>query len=249
MGTPAYSDGMVYLTCCKFELSGDVYCVDAETGDEIWHISTPSGHDTSGTASVYNDILYFTTYNWAGTGDIYAVDKYDGTVLWRKTIHRTDSCPAVAYGNVYVCGGCPAYSKLQTYCFDAVTGDELWNITASYNGIGAWTCSPVVADGKCYVGKADSTMYSYSAIYALDAYTGDTVWTSSGGGASPAISEGILYTVGNDGKVYAYGSLSGPYAEFTSNISSGTVPLTVSFTDQSGTNITGWQWISTAMEL
>ncbi|WP_094228420.1 outer membrane protein assembly factor BamB family protein [Methanolobus psychrotolerans] len=242
MGTPAYSDGMVYLTSCKFELSGDVYCVDAETGDEIWHISTPSGHDTSGTASVYNDILYFTTYNWVGTGDIYAVDKYDGTILWRKTIQRTDSCPAVAYGNVYVCGGCPGYSKLQTYCFDAVTGDELWNITASYSGIGAWTCSPVVADDKCYVGKIDSTMYSYSAIYAFDAYTGNQLWSSSGGGASPAISEGILYTVGNDGKVYAYGSISGPHAEFTGNVSSGNVPLTVSFTDMSADNITGWQW-------
>ena len=242
MGTPAYSDGMVYLTCCKFELSGDVYCVDAETGDEIWHISTPSGHDTSGTTSVYNDILYITTYNWNGNGDIYAVDKYDGTVLWRKTIQRTDSCPAVAYGNVYVCGGCPGYSKLQTYCFDAVTGNELWNITASYSGIGAWTCSPVVADGKCYVGKMDSTMYGYSSIYAFDAYTGDVVWTSSGGGASPAISESILYTVGNDGKVYAYGSLSGPHAEFTSDVSSGTVPLNVSFMDMSASNITAWQW-------
>jgi parallel beta-helix repeat protein len=242
MGTPVYSEGMVYLTSCKFELTGDVYCVDAETGDTIWRISTPSGRDTSGTASVYNDILYFTTYNWVGNGDIYAVDKYDGTVLWRKTIQRTDSCPAVAYGNVYVCGGCPNYSPLQTYCFDAVTGEEIWNITASYTGIGAWTCSPVVADGKCYVGKADSTMYSYSAIYAFDAYNGTKVWSSSGGGASPAISEGILYTVGNDGKVYAYGSLSAPYAEFTSNVSSGTDPLTVSFTDHSGTNITGWEW-------
>jgi parallel beta-helix repeat protein len=242
MGTPVYSDGMVYLTSCKFEYSGDVYCVDASTGDTIWHISTPSGRDTSGTASVYNDILYFTTYNWNGDGDIYAVDKYDGTILWRKTIQRTDSCPAVAYGNVYVCGGCPGYSKLQTYCFDAVTGDELWNTTASYSGIGAWTCSPVVADDKCFVGKMDSTMYSYSAIYAFDAYNGNQLWSSSGGGASPAISEGILYTVGNDGKVYAYGSLCGPHAEFTSDVSSGTVPLNVSFMDKSASNITAWQW-------
>ncbi|WP_394701193.1 PQQ-binding-like beta-propeller repeat protein [uncultured Methanolobus sp.] len=243
MGTPAYSDGMVYLTCCKFETSGDVYCVDAETGETIWHMSTPTGHDASGTASVYNDILYFTTYNWIGNGDIYAVDKYDGTVLWRKTIQRTDSCPAVAYGNVYVCGGCPDYSKLQSYCFNAVTGEEIWSTTASYyGGIGGWTGSPVVADGKCYVGEMDPSMYNYTAIYAFDAYTGDTVWSSSGGGASPAISESILYTVGKDGKVYAYGSLSGSRAEFTSNVSSGDVPLSVSFTDVSVGNITGWQW-------
>ena len=241
-GTPAYSDGMVYLTSCIHEETGDVYCVDAETGEEIWHLSTPPRQTASGTASIYNDILYFTTYNWFDKGRIYALDKYDGTILWWSTIHRTDSCPALAYGKIYVCGGCPRYSDLQTYCFDAITGETIWKTTESRSGIGGWTCSPVVADGKCYVGKCDSGMFSYSDIYAFDAYDGEQLWSSPGGGSTPAISEGILYTVGNDGRVYAYGSFSDPHAEFTASVSSGGAPLTVSFTDMSEPDITGWQW-------
>jgi outer membrane protein assembly factor BamB len=240
-GTPVYSDGMVYLTSSIYFNTvngGDLYCVDADTGELIWHLNTPREMD--GSVSVYNDVLYVTTYNWYSYGDIYAIDKYDGTVLWRNTIQRTDSCPAVAYGNVYVSGGCPGYSLIQSYCFDAVTGETVWETVASGYGIGGWTASPVVADDKVYIGQIDSTMFSYSKIYAFDAYTGDEIWSSSGG-ATPAISEGILYTIGNDYRVYAYGSLA-PVANFSANVTSGEAPLTVAFTDLSGPNVTGWQW-------
>jgi parallel beta-helix repeat protein len=209
-GTPAYSDGMVYLTSCEHMETGDVYCVDADTGEEIWHIAMPYRQTAAGTPSVYNDILYFTTYYWQSDeeeGYIYAVDKSDGTVIWRQSIERTDSCPACAYGKVYVCGGCPGYSKIQTYCFDALTGELVWETLAEAAGIGGWTCSPLVADNKVFVGRIDSTMYSYDYICAFGSENGALLWSAEGGGSTPAMAEGILYTVGNDGRVYAYGVL------------------------------------------
>lgn len=209
MGTPAYSDGYVYLTSLTesgFDNGGYLYCVDADTGKLIWKLATTK--DASGTPSIYNDVVYVTTYNWDGMGAIYAVDKDDGTVIWQQPIHRTDSCPAVAYGRVYVSGGCYGYSQIQTYCFDAASGELLWETDEDWFGLGGWTNSPTVADGKVFIGKPNDA-FAYGAIYCLDAYTGKTIWSHTGGGAAAAISNGIVYTIGSDNKVYAYGSLEG----------------------------------------
>ncbi|WP_406657122.1 PQQ-binding-like beta-propeller repeat protein [Methanolobus sp. ZRKC2] len=244
MSTPAYSDGRVYLTSLTssgYNSGGYVYCIDAETSEEIWRISTRD--DATGTPSIYNDIIYATTYNWDGDGEIYAIDKNDGTIIWQNDIMRTNSCPAVAYGNVYVSGGCFGWSKIQTYCFNAITGELVWETPDGWAGIGGWTNSPVVADGKVYIGYPDDA-YGYKGTFCLDAFTGKTIWKYQGGGSAPAISDGILYTIGIDGKVYAFGNLTDvilPVANFESNVTYGQAPLTVAFVDTS-INATSWKW-------
>jgi hypothetical protein len=197
---------------------GEVFCLDAETGEEIWKIAVD--YDTDGSPSIYNDILYLTTYNWEGNGSIYAIDKEDGTIIWRREIQRSDSTPAFAYGNVYVSGGCVGYSQIQTYCFDAVSGELVWSTPASWSGLGGWTQSPLIADGKVYLGKLSGS-FGYDGTYCLDAFTGETLWSYPAGGASPSIYEGILYTIGNDGKVYAFGNASydwNPWNDLDSDI-------------------------------
>ncbi|NOQ48607.1 MAG: PQQ-binding-like beta-propeller repeat protein [Methanococcoides sp.] len=200
-GTPAYSDNKVYLTGCLYMDSGYVHCVDADTGSEIW--SRTFNRETDGTPTIYGDIVYVTTYNWDGYGDIIALNKSTGQTIWSQTIQRTDSAPSIAYGNVYVAGGCYGYSDLQTQCFNATTGQLVWKTTESGSGIGDWRTSPVVADGKVFVGQPDDP-YSYAGLYALDAFDGSEVWSLAKGGASPAVSDGIVFTVGKSGKVYAY---------------------------------------------
>lgn len=202
-GTPAYSDNKVYFTGCLYQDSGYVYCVDADTGSEIWSITFDS--ETDGTPTIYGNTLYVTTYNWEDNtyGDLIAMDKNTGEVLWSQVIQRTDSAPAIAYGNVYVSGGCHAFSALQTHCFNATTGELVWSTEESGEGLGDWRVSPVVADGKVFVGKADGS-FSYAGLFALDAFTGEMVWAYAQGGASPAISDGIVFTVGKSGKVTAY---------------------------------------------
>ncbi|ETA66945.1 parallel beta-helix repeat (two copies) [Methanolobus tindarius DSM 2278] len=237
--TPAYSEGMVYFSSCKMqENKGDLYCVDADTGELIWHKSVYN--EPSGTASIYNDIVYFTKYNWNGDGGIYAMDKHDGTVLWEKTIRRTDSCPACAYGNIYLTGG---YSTRRVYCFNATTGETVWETDEDDDDLGGWSNSPAVAGGKVFVGKT-KTSFSYDYTYALDAFSGEVLWSYNGGGASPAISDGIVYTIGDDGRVYAFGNLSTsilPKAAFTSNVTIGESPLSVAFSDAS-VNASSWEW-------
>jgi len=201
-GTPAFADGKVYFTSWVY-VGGHVYCVDADTGTQIWHQTLPL--DACGSPTVSNGIVYVTTYNFDGDGDIYALDANNGSILWQQTIQRTDSTPAVAYGNVYVCGGCVGYSDLQTYCFNATTGDLIWSTDAS-DGIGGWTQSVAVADGKVFVGKPGAgagMFFGYAGTYTLDAFTGDIIWSYPEGGASPAIADGMVFTIG-DGKVFAF---------------------------------------------
>ncbi len=203
-GTPAYSDGKVYLTSWLYGAdAGNVYCLDADTGALVWHQNNIPDQ-CCGSPAITDGIVYVTTYNFYDDGEILALDTNDGSILWQQTIERSDGTPALAYGNVYVCGGCYEVSDLVTYCFNATTGDLVWNTTASEDGIGGWAVSVAVADGMVFVGN--SSWYSGCAgTCALDSATGDVIWSSPDGGSSPAVADGIVFTIGGDGRVYAFG--------------------------------------------
>ncbi len=203
--TPAYEKGRVYFTSWEYANGGTVYCVNSNTGEQIWEQSEIM-NNCCGSPVIYGDIVYVTTFNFYGDGDIYALNKNNGSILWNNSILRTDSTPAVAYGNVYVCGGIYGYSDLQTYCFDAISGDLKWT-TAPEDGIGGWLCSPAVADEKVFVGTDFDTDEDYTGLNgtcALDAFSGELVWNSQFGGSSPAVADEMVFTIA-DGRVHAFG--------------------------------------------
>ncbi|AKB30295.1 cell surface protein [Methanosarcina siciliae T4/M] len=244
---PAYADGKFYLTSWGYGSSyaGHAYCVDAVTGDQVWHINNIE-QNFCGSPAYKDGVLYLTTYNFYGDGDLLALDAADGSIIWQQTIERTDSTPAFAYGNVYVCGGCSGFSNVQTYCFNASTGEKIWetpSLTGEDGGIGGWTCSVAVADGLAYVGTEGNGYFGYNDLYALDAFTGEVVWHAPHAGSTPAISDGMLFSIGADQKVYAFkDSLSSPVANFSADVTSGVGPLEVQFTDSSTGSPTSWEW-------
>ncbi|MCM1987061.1 PQQ-binding-like beta-propeller repeat protein [Methanococcoides seepicolus] len=215
-GSPTYYDGKLYLTSVSYQYhnesgalrEGYLYCVDAnDLSNEIWRFDFENG--LWGTASVENGIVYVATYDFYNGkgGDIYALDANTGKVLWNNenVIKSTDCTITPAYGNVYVTGG--YMSKQTTYCFNGTTGELVWETDPDL-AIGSWTNSAAVADGKVYAGKDVGTggmRFGYENLFALDAYTGEIVWKGEHGGASPAISDGKVFTIDDDGKVYCYG--------------------------------------------
>jgi len=236
---PAYAYGKFYLTSYEYGSSGHVYCVDAITGQQIWNTSNIVD-SLCGSPIYKNGVLYLTTYSFYGNGKLVAVNASNGQTLWEQAIESTDSTPAFAYGNVYVCGGTKGYTSVKTYCFNATTGTPVWS--TSSNTTGGWTCSVAVANGLVYVG-GEGGFYDYDKLYALNASTGDIVWYAPYAGSSPALSDGMLFSIGNDQKVYAFkDSLISPVANFTANVTSGAAPLTVQFTDQSTGAPTSWKW-------
>ncbi|MHC1630871.1 MAG: hypothetical protein ACXQT4_01025 [Methanotrichaceae archaeon] len=56
-------------------------------------------------------------------------------------------------------------------------------------------------------GNGNLVFSDYSGICALNATTGDLVWDYPGGGSSPAVADGMVFTVGG-GKVYAFGDVN-----------------------------------------
>ncbi len=204
--TPAISDGNVVFGSWTWGLGGHIYCVNMTTGAEEWTFATP--HHPCGSATISGDFVYMTTYNFSATqdpGELYALNLTDGSKIWSQPVERTDSTPAIAYGNVYVCGGCKGISDLVTYCFNATTGDAVWNTSAS-DELGNWKCSPAVADGMVFVGKPyfNDGVMDYVGTYALNASTGGVVWNHPKGGSSPAVADGMVFTIGSE-RVYAFG--------------------------------------------
>jgi uncharacterized repeat protein (TIGR01451 family) len=110
---------------------------------------------------------------------------------------------------VYVTGGAKGHSDRQTYCFNATTGNLTWS-TDTADEIGAWTCSVAVADDKVFVGTEGGESFDYAGTYALDAFTGDVIWSYPQGGSSPAVADDIVFTIGG-GRVYAF------YSELVDN--------------------------------
>jgi outer membrane protein assembly factor BamB len=210
-GTPAYNNSHLFLTSYN-----EVNCVDMD-GNIVW---TRSIDNVMGSATVQYGMVYITTYDSGYTSDqyVYALKENTGDIVWQATMTDqsmmgTDCTPAVAYGYVYVTAGMAMIDQ-NTYCFDAFTGEVVWSSSEA----GSWFTSPVVSDGVVYAGAESyftggGGMGSFTHIAALDAFTGDLIWESDNGGSTPAIHDGVLYTVGFK-KVYAFSTNALPVLSF-----------------------------------
>jgi hypothetical protein len=128
------------------------YAFDLDTGDMVWG-PTPTQEDFmmyDRASNIYEGKLYH-----AGYSGLYCYDLTDGELLW---VARSDKCelegpyeywpmndPVFADGKLYVTTGehshtQPLYRGWSMYCYDANTGERLWDIT------GVWG-SPAIADG------------------------------------------------------------------------------------------------------
>jgi outer membrane protein assembly factor BamB len=220
--SPAVANGIVYVG----SYDNNVYALNAETGAQIWEFTAGGGVYSS--PAVANGVVY------VGSGDrnVYALNAKTGSKIWDFTTENiVDSSPAVANGIVYVGSG-----GRNVYALNAVTGAKIWNFTT---GGGVYS-SPAVANGVVYVGSGDRN------VYALNAVTGAKIWNFTTRGwveSSPAVANGIVYVGSDDGNVYAIGGgYVPPAASFTATPVSGSVPLTVKFTDRSSNNPTSWNW-------
>ncbi len=199
--TPAVSEGRAVVGSWEWGLGGAIYCIDIETGQPIWKMD--ADNSPAGSAAIGDGVVYMATYNFDGDGDLFALSLDDGSVLWKKTITPTDSTPTLVDGRVYISGGCEGFSDSVTRCFNATDGDLIWS-TDPKDNIGDWRCSMARADGLVFVGKPDFD--DFGGTVALDAETGDLVWSHPGGGSSPAVSDGIVFSIGG-GRVWAFGEI------------------------------------------
>lgn len=161
LSSPAVAEGTVYVGSGD----GNVYALDASTGEPRWTFRT--GDVVHASPAFDRGVLYFGSWD----GDFYAVDARTGTEKWRfqggrdPVIHNQvgfQSSPAVVDGVVYT--GC---RDSNLYAIDAATGREKWRV----DNAGSWVvASPAVARGRVYYATSDSSRY-----LVVDAATGKPV--------------------------------------------------------------------------
>ncbi|MBC2747878.1 MAG: PQQ-binding-like beta-propeller repeat protein [ANME-2 cluster archaeon] len=204
---PAVAYGRAYFGDFRYpDERSKVYSIDMNDAYEFW--STTVDWNVCGSVTVSDGVIYFTTYNFNGLGMLYALDAGNGTEVWKNSIITTDSTPAFyapsgsTRSYVYISSG---FGEHVIYCFDVKNGELIWK--NEKDKLGSWTNSPAVsADKKVFVGKEGTGMVpGYAGLYCLNAFTGDVLWHSDYGGSSPAIANGMVYTIGV-GRVIAFGS-------------------------------------------
>ena len=148
---PSWAAGPVYFGSGD----GNVYALDAQTGDLKWKFQTG---DVVHASPAYADGVVF-----VGSWDsyFYALDARTGAEKWRfhggedALMHNQvgfQSSAAVVNGVVYV--GC---RDSNLYAIDAATGKEKWR----FNNSGSWVISsPAVTQGKVIFGTSDSSALS-----------------------------------------------------------------------------------------
>lgn len=161
---PALVDARVYVTSGVGSEGNDnmegLWCLDAGTGDVLWHFSTAGegdGNCKTGVVAAYGN-CYFGCAN----GNLYCVSAESGELVWKVQFEEEiDAAPTVHRGRLYLIGD---YYYL--YCLDAATGETVWKIEYDPD-----LYTPALAvNGKVIISSDDEY------LVCADANSGVTIW-------------------------------------------------------------------------
>ena len=186
MPSPAIVDNRVYFGGS----SKNFYCIDSDTGEDIWKTPIPNGVGSS--PAVENGKVYFG--GGLENAGIYCLNITTGEIVWRyQTPGYNGVCgsPAFYKGKVIITARNPEPGCI--YCLDADTGGEIWilqNITSPQ--------SVAIYNDRVYFGSDDFN------VYCLDMDNGNVIWDyTTEGEYWPSLHVTIyddkLYAGGDDG--------------------------------------------------
>ncbi len=216
-------------------VSGFFLCLDRD-GDTVWSRSLKEEHGRfegyggrTASAVIHEDLVILNMINgsWGNQGAprhrYYAFDKRNGTVHWMSTPggavydRNTQSVPALATigGQRLLIGG---NADGHIYALQARTGRKIWEFELSKRGINV---SPVVDEaGRVFISHSEENVdeATLGRVAAIDG-TGSGDITSTGelwrwnrnkaGFPSPALHDGRLYVVNNQGNLAAVDAATG----------------------------------------
>jgi len=142
-------DKRLYFSCND----GNFYCLDADTGKEVWRFSAG---DVMPAFETDKDTIYVSCFDH----NLYALT-LDGKLKWKFAAKgKLGNNPFVDSGRIYFCG-----EDGNVYCVDR-DGKLLWKFG---------TASPVSAIPKVYKGRVYFGNFDGN-FFALDAKTGELAW-------------------------------------------------------------------------
>ncbi len=224
ISTPCLAKGKLYFgEGFHDDKSCHVFCVNAETGDEVWRFKT--GGQTESSPTVVNGKIYI----GAGNDGVYCLDAMTGAKIWKYPADDVGMHTRIAYqnriqrfgggmvvvGNRLYCGtGEDRNEKIDkgesaVFCFDADSGKQLWKTPAPFP---VWS-TPVIKDGQIFVTSGNGDVFSDApdgvtpggALQCLDLQTGKEKWqieSPNGIIEAPAVDAHRIYFGCRDGNLY-----------------------------------------------
>ncbi|MDY6862517.1 MAG: PQQ-binding-like beta-propeller repeat protein [Thermodesulfobacteriota bacterium] len=189
-----------------------IYCIDTQSGSKLWKHSL-DGNCYQMAPAIYQNMVYITSRE----GNLVCIDIETGFLIWEREVRAEGSAPQspiVVDGRVYIQSDDDGIC-----CLSAENGEIIWKEVNSA-GI-SW-------GGYAIAGKRLYVVYDWNGIYCLDAGDINGIWPM------------VRFNTAQTG-AYIY-SESVPYADFSAIPTTGTVPLTVEFTDISTGNINNRLW-------
>ncbi len=183
--SPAIVGNRLYIGASRgsiFSLGGATYCIDIESGEELWR------HDSeipifSSPAVAAGRVYIGEGYHQDSGCHLRCLDAKTGEAIWRfRTESHVESTPFISQGKLYFTAGADG-----VYCVDALEGKLIWHYPAIHADM-----SPLVHDGKVYFG----TGYGDYRVYAVDAETGKEIWTAPMAYSvwgSPSVYENLVF--------------------------------------------------------
>ena len=217
-GSPAIADGKLYIGSAN----GNIYCLNATNGHEIW-LSFKINAEIQSSPAIANGFLYIIGRD----GGIYCLNAQTGDIAWKfKTGYGTGASPTVVNGYVYATS-----QDGNLYCLNALNGQQVWKFSLTSlagpsspydeRSITSGGTSPAVVDGYVYVGGTH--------FYRLNAVSGALSWSFSANvDTSPTVYEGKVYFSTRDKNAYCLDASTGnkiwEKLIITSELYSGTSP-------------------------
>lgn len=220
--SPAVVDGSLYIG----STNSNMYAYNATTGVKLWNTAT--GNAIHSSPSMAGGVLYVGSSDWS----IHAFDAISGSELWsHSTSGAVTSSPVLVDDVIYVGDNGQYLYALNT------DGTRKYRFSAGHSVFS----SPAYANGVVYFQDYDEHA---STLYALNADSGGILYSnhSISGKSSPSIKNNTLYIGNESGSIYAFKIVRSPVAGFTSDLTSGTSPLNVRFSDTSSNNPLSWVW-------
>jgi outer membrane protein assembly factor BamB len=187
--------GLVYIG----SLDGNLYALDANTGNVVWKTQTQGPIESS--PAVSDGAVYFNSKEPEGAA-LYKVDANTGAVIWKQVFPYNYSpieggtemlgSPSVAAGMVFTSTDMRTY-----YALNATTGNIAWNFSDPAASEFIYM-SPIYVNGDLYI------LDKYN-IACLNAANGHTLWSSFTGDElynSPSYADNYIYVVTSERHIY-----------------------------------------------